>query len=108
MLACCAGTAVAAPLTVRQIQVSSTHTHHYVCRDGKTLDVTYMNTKNGQSFALLSVDARTLLFVNVLSASGAKYAADHFTWWTRGPTGTLTDDTASSSTQPLFAECKSG
>lgn len=107
VLASCVGAAVAAPLTVPQIQVSTTNALHYSCRDGKSLNVTYMNTTNKQSFALVVVNGRKLLFVNVLSGSGAKYMADHFTWWTKGPEGTLTDNTADPNAPPLLAECKS-
>jgi membrane-bound inhibitor of C-type lysozyme len=100
--------AFAVPLTAPQIQVSTTNTIRYVCHGGKVLSVHYMNTKNAQSFALLSVANRRMLFVNVLSGSGAKYVADHYTWWTKGPQGTLTDDTADPKAAPLLADCKAG
>jgi membrane-bound inhibitor of C-type lysozyme len=97
----------AVPLTAPQIQVSTTNTIRYVCH-GKVLIVRYTNTKNGQSFALLSVADRRLLFVNVLSGSGAKYVADHYTWWTKGPKGNLSDDTADPNAAPMLADCKTG
>jgi membrane-bound inhibitor of C-type lysozyme len=103
-----ASQAFAVPLTVPPIQVSTTNTIRYVCHGGKVLSVHYMNTKNAQSFALLSVAGRRLLFVNVLSGSGAKYVADHYTWWTKGPQGTLSDDTADPNAPPLLADCKAG
>jgi membrane-bound inhibitor of C-type lysozyme len=98
--------AVAMPLTVPQIQTATTNTLRYECHGGSTLTVQYMNTKNKQSFALLTVDGRKMLFVNVLAASGAKYVGDHYTWWTKGPEGTLTDDTADPKSPPMLAECK--
>jgi membrane-bound inhibitor of C-type lysozyme len=100
--------AVAMPLTVPQIQTATTNTLRYACRGGNTLTVQYMNTKNKQSFALLSVDGRKMLFVNVLAASGAKYVGDHYTWWTKGPEGSLTDETADPKAPPMLAECKTG
>ena len=100
--------AVAMPLTVPQIQTATTNTLRYVCRGGGTLTVQYMNTKNRQSFALLTVDGRKMLFVNVLAASGAKYVGDHYTWWTKGPEGSLTDETADANAPPMLAECKTG
>jgi membrane-bound inhibitor of C-type lysozyme len=95
-------------LTVPQLQVATTNAIRYVCRGGKALNVEYMNTKNKQSFALLTVDSRKMLFVNVLAGSGAKYVADHYTWWTKGPEGSLTDDTADADAPPMLAECRTG
>ncbi len=100
--------AFAMPLTVPQIQTATTNTLRYVCSGGNALTVQYMNTKNKQSFALLTVDGRKMLFVNVLSASGAKYVGDHYTWWTKGPQGTLSDDTADPNAPPMLADCKTG
>ena len=91
-----------------QIQTATTNTLRYECRGGSTLTVQYMNTKNKQSFALLTVDGRKMLFVNVLAASGAKYVGDHYTWWTKGPEGSLTDDTADPNGPPMLADCKTG
>lgn len=104
----CGASVEAAPLSVPQIQSSTVKAFRYVCRSGKSLSVTYLNTRNKQSFAVLAVDGRELLFVNVLSGSGAKYVADRYTWWTKGPEGTLTDNTADASAPPVFANCKSG
>jgi len=100
--------AFAMPLTVPQIQTATTNTLRYKCSGGNSLTVQYMNTKNKQSFALLTVDGRKLLFVNVLAASGAKYVGDHYTWWTKGPEGSLTDDTADPNAAPMLAGCKTG
>jgi membrane-bound inhibitor of C-type lysozyme len=98
----------AMPLTIPQIQTATTNTLRYQCRGGTALTVQYLNTKNKQSFALLTVDGRKMLFVNVLAASGAKYVGDHYTWWTKGPQGTLSDDTADPNAPPMLAECKTG
>lgn len=100
--------AFAMPLTVPQIQTATINTLRYNCSGGHALTVQYMNTKNKQSFALLTVDGRKMLFVNVLAASGAKYVGDHYTWWTKGPEGTLTDETADPKAAPMLAECKTG
>jgi membrane-bound inhibitor of C-type lysozyme len=112
LAALCAGSAAhvasAMPLTVPQIQMATMNTLRYKCDGGHALTVQYMNTKNKQSFALLTVDGRKMLFVNVLAASGAKYVGDHYTWWTKGPEGTLTDETADPKAAPMLAECKTG
>jgi membrane-bound inhibitor of C-type lysozyme len=100
--------AFAAPLTVPQVQVSSINTLRYVCGGRKVLTVEYMNTKNRQSFALLTVEGRKVLFVNVISGSGAKYVGDHYTWWTKGPEGNLYDNMSDPNAAPMLANCKTG
>ena len=57
--------ASATPLEVRDIQVQARHTFSYTCANGKTFKVTYLNAANGQSFALVPVSGRKLLFVGV-------------------------------------------
>ncbi|SAL74212.1 periplasmic protein [Caballeronia terrestris] len=101
-----AHTVSAMPLTVPQIQEASSQTVKYDCRDGKSVSVRYVNTKNKQSFALLTVDGRKLMFVNVMSGSGAKYVADEYTWWTKGPEGNLSSGRAGENAPPLLADCK--
>src|ERR1700759_2804466 len=83
------GSAWSAPLQLAQIQPKNRQTHKYTCATGKILQVTYWNTANGQSFALVPVKGQQLLFVNTLSGSGAKYQAGSYTWWTKGPRADL-------------------
>jgi membrane-bound inhibitor of C-type lysozyme len=97
---------LAMPLTVPQIQTASTQTTRYDCKDGKTVSVQYTNTRNHQSFAALTVDGRKLLFVNVIAGSGAKYVADQYTWWTKGPEANLYDEMAAKDSPPLLADCQ--
>jgi membrane-bound inhibitor of C-type lysozyme len=73
------GNAWAAPLNLAEIQAKNRQTHKYTCATGKILQVTYWNTANGQSFALVPVKGQQLLFVNTISASGAKYQAGSYT-----------------------------
>jgi membrane-bound inhibitor of C-type lysozyme len=98
--------ACAMPLTVPQVQTKTTVTKRYACKDDKSLAVTYINTKNGQSFALMTVDGKKLLFVNVLSGSGARYSAEQYVWWTKGPQGTLTSEMADPKVPPLLDDCQ--
>jgi membrane-bound inhibitor of C-type lysozyme len=98
--------ALAMPLTVPQIQTASTQTTRYDCKDGKSVSVQYTNTRNRQSFAALTVDGRKLLFVNVIAGSGAKYVADQYTWWTKGPQANLYDEMAAKDSPPLLADCQ--
>jgi membrane-bound inhibitor of C-type lysozyme len=98
--------AQAMPLTVSQIQTASKQTTPYLCKDGKRVSVQYTNTRNQQSFAALTVDGRKLLFVSVIAGSGAKYVADQYTWWTKGPEANLYDEMAAKDSPPLLADCQ--
>jgi membrane-bound inhibitor of C-type lysozyme len=106
-LACgaAAAPAHAVPLAVREIQTQTRHTFSYTCANGKTFKVTYLNATNGQSFALVPVKGRNLLFVETIAASGAKYQADRYTWWTKGPGADLYDATAGDDAAPVLAGC---
>jgi len=85
--------------------MKSRHTYRYTCAGGKTFRVTYLNAANGQRFALVPVDARTLLFVSTVAASGVRYQAQRYTWWTRGPRADLYDAAAGEGAPPLVAGC---
>lgn len=102
---CCAATAHAAPPGLREIGAQTRHTFSYTCVDGKTFKVTYFNATNGQSFALVPVRGRRLLFVSTIAASGVKYQADRYTWWTKGPRADLYDATAGDNAAPVVAGC---
>ncbi len=97
----------AAPLDLQEIQIPSgtRHTYSYTCANGKTFKVTYLNAKNGQSFALVPVDGRNLLFVSTMAASGVHYQADRYVWWTKGGRADLYDTTAGENAQPVVAGC---
>lgn len=97
--------AQAAALDVREIQTQSRHTFRYTCADGKTFKATYINGTNGQSFALVPVEGRNLLFVGVIAASGVKYVADRYTWWTKGPGADLYDAMNEGSPKPILSGC---
>lgn len=95
----------AAPLEVQAIQTQTRHTFSYTCANGKTFKVTYLNATNGQSFAVVPVQGRSLLFVSTIAASGVKYQADRFTWWTKGPRADLYDATAGEYATPVLSGC---
>ncbi|RQH08530.1 MliC family protein [Paraburkholderia dinghuensis] len=95
----------AAQLVVHEIQTQARHTFSYTCANGKTFKVTYLNAKNGQSFAVVPVQGRDLLFVSTIAASGVKYQADRYTWWTKGPRADLFDATAGENAAPVLAGC---
>jgi membrane-bound inhibitor of C-type lysozyme len=99
--------AMADTLKVPAIPVDATLTRTYRCEAGQTLKVTYYNHQGGQSFALLRVKDKDLLFVDTLAASGVKYVAGPYTWWTKGDGGDLYDLTAGSDAAPMLAQCTS-
>ncbi len=49
--------------------------------------VTYLNGA-GNSLAVVPVGGNSLIFANVVSGSGARYAAAEFIWWDAGGRGT--------------------
>jgi len=97
--------ASATPLEVRDIQVQARHTFSYTCANGKTFKVTYLNAANGQSFALVPVSGRKLLFVGVIAASGVRYVAERYAWWTKGHGADLYDVTSGASPKPVLSGC---
>lgn len=104
-LLCAPVAMAAAPLTVTRVQVEAPMTRAYQCDGGKSFQVTYWNSRDGQSFALVPVDGKAMLFVNTMAASGVKYVADRYTWWTKGDHGDLYDMTAGPDAKPVVAGC---
>jgi membrane-bound inhibitor of C-type lysozyme len=99
------GAVWAAPQQFRHFDGKSHQTRKYTCATGKILQVTYWNAQNGQSFAVLPVKGTSMLFVNTISASGAKYQAGSYTWWTKGPRANLYDLTSGENAPPLLSDC---
>lgn len=77
--------AVPGSASVQEIKAS------YDCGAKGKLAATYVNS-GPNSLALLPVDGQTLVFVTILSGSGARYASGPWIWWTKGSTATLTDE----------------
>jgi membrane-bound inhibitor of C-type lysozyme len=97
--------ATASPLRVPDIEVQPLLTVEYRC--GRTpLQVRYINASNGQSFALLRIDGTMRLFVQTLAASGVRYQADRYVWWSKGNEGNLYDLTHGDNAPPLLADCQ--
>jgi membrane-bound inhibitor of C-type lysozyme len=100
------GVAHAAQLTVEEIDADARQTVTYQCADQKQpVRVSYWHAGNGQSFALVPVNGQRLLFVDTVSASGAKYQAGRYTWWTKGRDANLYDEIAGEQAPPLLANC---
>ncbi len=70
-------------------------THQYQCEGLEPFTVEFINAEPN-FLALLPLGGRKLIFVNVISADGAKYVAGQYEFWTRGADATLTDVQADS------------
>ena len=67
----------------------------YVCRASKEaapvdMTVEYINLP-GNTLALLPIDGKPTLFVDVVAGSGAQYVSGRTIWWTKGPGARLYD-----------------
>lgn len=51
--------------------------------------------------AIVPVDGESLIFVNVIAASGARYASGQYIWWSRGTEAQLLDEMAGEDAEPL-------
>ncbi|KVA05298.1 hypothetical protein WI41_18455 [Burkholderia latens] len=96
----------AAQLTVEEIDADSRQQTAYQCANQKQpVRVSYWRAGNGQSFALVPVNGQQMLFVDTVSASGVRYQAGRYTWWTKGKEGTLRDEIADQNAAPLLGDC---
>lgn len=68
---------------------ASRETVNYDC-GGQKVSATYINAGDN-ALAVLTIGERVVVTVNVLSASGAKYAGQELVWWTKGGEATLYD-----------------
>jgi membrane-bound inhibitor of C-type lysozyme len=75
-------------------------THQYQCEGLEPFTVEFINAEPN-FLAIVPVGPRKMIFVNVISADGAKYVAGQFEFWTRGSEATLTDVQAT----PQSVEC---
>lgn len=74
----------------------------YGCGDAtEPLTVKYINAAPN-FFAIMPIDGEDVVFVNVISASGAKYVAGHYEWWSKGADATLHDVTEGLDAAPVL------
>ncbi len=64
----------------------------YSCNDGTELNVQYINT-GANALAVMRLAGDDLIFVNVISGSGARYVSGAREWWTKGAEATLRNET---------------
>jgi membrane-bound inhibitor of C-type lysozyme len=62
----------------------------YRCDDGRDVQVQYINA-GPNSLAMISPEGQDLIFVNVISGSGARYVSGMWEWWSKGSDATLLD-----------------
>ncbi len=64
----------------------------YSCTDGTELNVQYINS-GPNALAMMRLAGDDLIFVNVISGSGARYVSGAREWWTKGAEATLRNET---------------
>jgi membrane-bound inhibitor of C-type lysozyme len=72
---------------------------NYDC-DGNPLKVEYINSGEN-AFAILPMRSDRLVFVNVISGSGLRYASGPYVWWIKGQQASLSDERQPSSSSIL-------
>lgn len=74
----------------------------YDCPGHDPLTVQYLNA-SPNFLALIPINGETLIFVNTLSASGAKYESGQYIWWNKGADATLSDITEGLDAAPVMS-----
>jgi membrane-bound inhibitor of C-type lysozyme len=98
--------AFAGPLLVPEVPIVRAIDAVYRCPGGKSFKVTYLNGRNGQSFALMPVRGVPTLLVSTMSADGVRYQAGFVTWWNKGRGGDLYDASVDPN-RPVLRGCTS-
>ena len=75
----------------------------YTCGEADAFAVQYVNS-GANALAILQIDGEDRLFVNVVSASGAKYVSGADVWWTKGDSATLENEMEAGSLQTCTAQ----
>ena len=101
-----AGSAMADPLSVPQIEVGQPIHVVYHCPGGPSFKVTYLNSSDGQSFAVMPVGGKPTLLVATMSADGVRYQSGFVTWWSKGKGGSYYDANFDPD-KPKYADCMS-
>lgn len=77
----------------------------YRCAGDVRVPVRYLNTDAG-ALAYLPAGGRKLLFVSVQAASGVKYVAGRYVWWSKGNEAFLEDMMQDESGEPILKDCR--
>ncbi|WP_113910485.1 MliC family protein [Roseovarius dicentrarchi] len=79
-------------LSLQMGQQDSVNAVRYSCTDGTELTVQYVNS-GANALAVMRLAGDDLIFVNVISGSGARYVSGAREWWTKGAEATLRNET---------------
>ncbi len=82
---------------------SSVTSRIYACDGGQPFAVQYINS-GPNALAIVPIKGEKRIFVNVVSASGAKYASGEYVWWTKGKTAMLENEMDQDSRQSCASE----
>lgn len=69
----------------------SVSTQTYTCGEAEPFRVHYINA-GANALAILPIEGEDRIFVNVVSASGARYVSGQHVWWTKGDTAMLENE----------------
>lgn len=75
----------------------------YDCSAGEPLSVTYINAApNFLALVPIAEEPEPLVFAAVVAASGVRYAAGQWVWWTKGAEASLYDATLGDDAAPVL------
>ena len=79
------------------------HTTLYDCSAGEPFSATYINAApNFLALVPIEGEPEPLVFTAVVAASGVRYAAGQWVWWTKGADATLHDVTLGEDAEPVL------
>jgi membrane-bound inhibitor of C-type lysozyme len=87
-------------LTLGTTRDAEKRTIAYTCEGAEPFSVDYINAVPN-FLALVPIEGETMIFAAVLSASGARYVAGEYEWWTQGPEATLRNIAEGEDAPPL-------
>jgi membrane-bound inhibitor of C-type lysozyme len=75
----------------------------YDCSEGEPFSVVYINAApNFLALVPIAEEPERLVFASVVAASGVRYAAGHWAWWTQGVDASLYDVTLGEDADPVL------
>lgn len=72
----------------------------YRCTGMDPFEVEYVNA-GPNTLAIVPIEGERLVFVTVMSGSGARYASGPWIWWTKGDTATLSNEMDGPDAKPV-------
>ncbi|KWR92092.1 MliC family protein [Cupriavidus sp. IDO] len=89
---------------IDDVRFQNIRTVRYQCEGDMTLAVRYFNSPDNQ-IAIFRLEGKSVLAVNVISGSGARYVGGRYEWWTKGEDGTLRELMKGENEPPVRAGC---